>query len=314
MNRPAHVGIVLFLVLAWLAPAGVLGQQDGGKAPYRAPAKGVMKATDSARQVDESFSHHDVVELLAVDAKFDWARDATFRRDIWSLKFEFKPLRMVWIDMPQESGKMQRKAIHYLVYSVTNVPQEQQKEGPPRWGWMHPAEGEDGKYTAEYQDKPIRFVPEFLLESPEYNKAYPDRVIPLAMPAIRAREDRRVPAWSGMKQATAREPLHNAVDMAREIAVGETVWGVATWEEIDPRIDRFTIYVQGLTNAYRWRDKPGQYAPGAPREKYRTLLLKTLKLNFWRPGDELSQEKALRRGYPGEPDYEWLYLPSLSRP
>ena len=39
--------------------------------------------------------------------------------------------------------------------------------------------------------------------------------------------------------------------MCRDIAVGETLWGVATWEDIDPRIVRFSVYVFGLTNAYR---------------------------------------------------------------
>jgi hypothetical protein len=100
--------------------------------------------------------------------------------------------------------------------------------------------------------------------------------------------------------------------MAMEIPVGQTVWGVATWEEIDPRIDRISIYVQGLTNVYRWKDDPAKYRPGAPPEEYRKVALKTLKLNFWRPGDEIDpHEGELRRGYPGEPDYDWLYLPSL---
>ena len=53
-----------------------------------------------------------------------------------------------------------------------------------------------------------------------------------------------------------------SVEMCREIAVGETLWGVATWEDIDPRIVRFSVYVFGLTNAYRWKDEPGEYKPG----------------------------------------------------
>jgi len=305
----------LLVVMGFAGPGLVLAEETTKKEPFRAPARGVMGTADPARQVDESVSRHDVVELLAVDAKFDWAKDVAFRRDVWNLKFEYKSLRMVWVDMPQPSGKMQRKAIHYLVYSVTNVPQDQQKERPPRWGWMKPVEGPDGKYTVEYKDGPIRFVPEFVLESPEYQKAYPDRVIPLAMPVIRAREDRRPPPWSADGQTTAREPLHNSVEMAREIGVGETIWGVATWEELDPRIDRFVIYVQGLTNAYRWKDAAERVTPDAPREAYRKVLLKTLRLNFWRPGDEFAlKESEIRRGYPGEPDYEWLYLPSLSQP
>jgi hypothetical protein len=271
-----------------------------------------MEDVSPARQFNESYSRHDVIELLAVDPKFDWAKNVTFRRDVWNLKFEYKPLRMVWVDVPQESGKLQRKPIHYLVYSVTNESVKEQKSKPPRYGWMHPVKNEDGTYSAEYQDRPIPFVPAFLLNSPEYNKAYPDRVIPLAMPAIRAREDRLLPAWADASQTIPREPLRNSVEMAMEIPVGQTAWGVATWEEVDPRIDRFTIYVQGLTNVYQWKDDPAKYRADAPREEYRKLALKTLRLNFWRPGDEFDpHEGELRRGHPGEPDYDWLYLPSL---
>jgi hypothetical protein len=134
------------------------------------------------------------------------------------------------------------------------------------------------------------------------------------MAAIREREDRRLPVWADPRKTVPREPLRNSVEMARDIAVGQTLWGVATWEEIDPRIDRFSIYVQGITNAYRWKDDPAQYKTGANRDSYRKLLLKTLKLNFWRPGDEFNQQESeIRRGFPGESDYEWVYLPSMSK-
>ena len=40
----------------------------------------------------------------------------------------------------------------------------------------------------------------------------------------------------------------------------------------------------------------------------RLLLRKTLKLNFWRPGDEYStSENEIRYGVPGGVDYEWVY-------
>ena len=65
--------------------------------------------------------------------------------------------------------------------------------------------------------------------------------------------------------------------MCREIAVGETLWGVATWEDIDPQIVRFSVYVSGLTNAYKWKDEPGAYKPGDPILKGRKLYRKTLQ-------------------------------------
>ena len=41
--------------------------------------------------------------------------------------------------------------------------------------------------------------------------------------------------------------------------MGKTVWGIVTWEDIDPRTKWFSIYVEGLTNAYRWKDAPGKF-------------------------------------------------------
>ena len=48
---------------------------------------------------------HNVVELLTVDNNFDWAKEVTFRHDVWSLDFKFKPVRMMWVDVPQPTGK-----------------------------------------------------------------------------------------------------------------------------------------------------------------------------------------------------------------
>jgi len=282
---------------------------------FRLPVRGVMENATPRPNPGESVSRDDVIELLAVDSSYDWAKNTTFRRDVWNLKFEYKPLRMVWVDAPQPSGRLQRKAVYYLVYSVTNVPVADQKSDPPRYGWMHPVQDDEDPYQhkIEYQDRPIRFVPEFLLESPEFHKAYSDRINPAALAAIRQREDRLPPAWSSKDRTTRREPLHSAVEMATEIPVGQSRWGVAMWEEIDPRIDRFVIYVQGLTNAYQWKNLPEKYRPGAERSTYRKIFLKTLKLNFWRPGDEFyPEESEIRRGHPGKPDYEWIYLPSLA--
>ena len=68
------------------------------------------------------------------------------------------------------------------------------------------------------------------------------------------------------------------------------------------------VYVTGLTNAYRWKDTPGEYKAGDPIGKGRQLVKKTLKLNFWRYGDEFSErEDAIRYGIPGQPDYQWVY-------
>jgi hypothetical protein len=270
------------------------------KSPYRQLAPGVLISVDPMQKLAESVSQHDVVGLLAVDPQFDWAKDIDFRRDVWVLKFQFKPMRMIWIDVPQASGKMQRKLIWYMVYEVTN-------QGKV----MHPVEDVPLKYdTAEKRllykvetvDRPVDFVPEFVLEghqrmkqSEGFTKFYPDRVLPIAIDPIRMRED-------------PHRKFLTSVEMCREIKVGDSLWGVATWEDLDPQIVRFSVYVHGLTNAYRWKDEPGAYKPGDPALTGRQFYRKTLKLNFWRPGDQyFEHEDEIRYGVPGGVDYEWVY-------
>jgi hypothetical protein len=273
------------------------------RAPYRQLAPGVMISVDPMRKLAESVSRHNVVELLAIDPKFDWAKDIPFRRNVWVLDFKFKPVRMIWVDIPQPSGYMQRKLIWYMVYSVTNTGK-----------MLHPVENEDLPYEVtekrqlakvEMVDSPVRFAPEFLLEAqvrrPDkdktiMNKVYPDRVIPVAMGPIRLRED-------------PNRRFLTSVDMCRELKPGETQWGVATWEDIDPKTFQFSIYVIGLTNSYQWTDQPGEYKKGDPIGTGRKLRRKMLKLNFWRPGDQYYEhEEEIRYGIPGKTDnYEWVY-------
>ena len=56
-------------------------------------------------------------------------------------------------------------------------------------------------------------------------------------------------------------------------------WGVAIFEGIDPRIDYVSVYVQGLTNAFRLGKTPDS-----------PTVAKTLQLNYWRRGDTIEEE------------------------
>jgi hypothetical protein len=270
------------------------------KSPYRYLAPGVLQTIDPMRKLEETASRHDIVGLLAIDPQFDWAKDITFRHDVWVLKFQFKPMRIIWVDVPQPSGYMQRKPIWYMVYVVTNTGKV-----------MHPEQDAPLSYETHEKkelfqikmvDDPVHFVPEFLLEGHQhmkdndgFTKVYPDRVIPVAMKPIRERED------------PARKFL-TTVEMCREINVGQSFWGVATWEDIDPRIVRFSVYVFGLTNAYRWKDEPDSYKQGDSPLAGRKRYQKALKLNFWRPADQYhEEEKEIQYGVPDGLDYQWVY-------
>ncbi len=232
---------------------------------FRRLAPGVMVTIDPERKREEDSSIHDVVELLRVDPSFSWAQAVRFEHSVWALEFSFKPPRFIEVDVAGVGGRVTRQKLWYLVYKVRNP-------------------GND----------PVKFVPRFWLESRDVKQSYPDALVSVAIPAIRLRED-------------PRRPLLNSVEMDREIppsgdGVDRGVWGVATWQGIDPRTDRFAIFVQGLTNAYRWRDAPAAAAAE------RTVERKTLQLNFWRPGDAYHEhEDEIRFGAPEDVDYRWIY-------
>ena len=277
--------VMVAIALGSVSPS--FGQADQSNdlqppgANYRNLAPGVMIPTNPYLREADTVCRHDVVELATLDDKYDWAKDVAFRRTVWYLDFKFKPMRMIFVDVPQPDGRMKQKLIWYQVYSVTNP------------GKVMPSvKDAQGNYQLQDSTDSIRFAPEFHLKSLEYDKTYLDRVIPIAVGPIQMRED------PNRKFLTS--------ESIRDVKVGQTVWGIAMWEDVDSRIDRFSVYVNGLTNAYRWTD--ADYKKGDPIGKGRQWIRKTLKLNFWRPGDEYYEhEKEFHFGIPGEVDYEWVY-------
>jgi hypothetical protein len=284
-------------------------------------AQGVLTTIPPDLTPEDTVSTHDVVEIRANPA-LEWAPEflaasdtlvgmssaTKFRREVWGLEFSFKPLRMIELDVPTRSGGAQRMHVWYLVYRVRNTGET-----------LVPSEGEGGVFSATpSQGKPRRFVPEFVLESHDRassggraKKSYLDRIIPTAVAAISRRE-------------TPGRRLLNTVEMAQQTLpvsgdrIDRSLWGVATWTDIDPRMDFYSVYVGGLTNAYRWDDQPGAYRPGDPIGRGRRFARKMLQLNFWRPGDEfLQSEREIRYGVPlGKSDlydvgdgvaHRWVY-------
>lgn len=261
-------------------------------------APGVLKVIPPEYKTEETFQGP--IQLTNV-TKLDWqphfwpktetlrakADETVLRRNIWNLEFAFKPLRMVNVDIPQPDGKMQRALVWYMVYRVRNKGKHltpvanRDPHGPVTY-----ASGEASEVINVGSDQPldsIRFFPHFVLQSVEQKVAYMDRVIPAAVGVIRQREMR-----GGQ--------LYNSVDISRVPVPVSTpdnpvdIWGVATWTGVEPRIDYFSVFVKGLTNAYRLvPDQQGKMVN----------VQKTLQLNFWRPGDAVYEhESEVRFGVP----------------
>lgn len=274
-------------------------------AQSRQYAPGVLKVVPPDQQYDETFTGPaPMVEIAKGLPELDWdpnftaksqtvfeqAKVAVMRREIWCLEFAFKPLRTISVDVPQASGKMQRKLIWYLVYRVRYLGGDLVPDSvTDEWGRVtfRPAgAAREGRY----------FFPQFVLQSHEFAKSYQDRIIPAAKTPIEEREVRGATLLNTVEISQNPIPLNTDEDP-------HEVWGLATWEDIDPRIDFFSVFVGGLTNAYKPVDLPDVFKPGDEPGAGRQLLSKTLQLNFWRPGDAVNElEDHIYFGVPYTPD------------
>ena len=312
----------LFLLSAFLLGASsvVLAQVPN---PVVQPqfARGVLTTIAPDIEKKDAVVVHDIIELRAdvklqreplIDTKsrtlYEMAKEVPFRRDVWCLELSFKPLRMLSVDVPQPSGQMQRKLVWYMVYRVRNT-----------GAGLSPEKQADGTFvSAKKATDAIRFYPQFVLTSQDRNrsgkrirKSYLDRIVPAALQAIERRE-------------MPKGKLLNSVQMTEHLLAAETgramggLWGVAIWEDVDPQIDFFSVYVSGLTNAYDWQDSAEGFQVGDPVGKGRKFIRKQLQLNFWRPGDSYAEdEREIRYGVaPGKADFygtgegvasRWIY-------
>ena len=289
--------------LAWaLVACGLATTASAAPPAERHLAPGVLTTIPPSLNPEDTVSTHDIMEIRA-DTAVEWKPEfiassdtlygmsdkTKFRREIYCLEFSFKPLRMIEVDVPLVGGKTERKLVWYLVYRIRNTGET-----------LKPVQGPDGVYSTQpAKGGPQRFLPQFVLEAQDrqagggrVSKSYLDRVIPAADAAISQRE-------------TPGRMLLNSVEIAKQPIpvsdgrVDRGVWGVATWIDVDPRVDFFSIYVGGLTNAYRWTDTPAAYHPGDAPGRGRQFVHKMLQLNFWRPGDELMpSEREFRYGVP----------------
>jgi len=328
-------------IAALVAALAFAGSPAIAQRPARQFAPGVLTTIAPAPQAEEMYSGpRPLVEvpiaikdlqyepkLAAVSSTvFERSQHALLRRVIWNLEFSFKPMRMIYVDVPQASGRMQRQLVWYMVYRVRNLGNHLKPKGLITPELLASDEEKDpsdevvqlleenletkelyerfkeltdevevfGRKTTE-----LRFFPHFVLHSIEYKKEYLDRVIPAALGPIKARE------FPGRPE----QVLHNSLTIS-EVAIPKSdentdnsVWGVVTWTGIDPRIDYFTVFVQGLTNAYQFEDPAGAYKTGDSPGTGRKLLRKTLQLNFWRPGDTIDpHEEEIHFGCRLDPD------------
>jgi hypothetical protein len=152
-----------------------------------------------------------------------------------------------------------RRQIHYLYYKVVN------RTGAPRM-----------------------FAPQFIMVN-EKGDRFEDSVLPQAIPLIQTREDAAIPVQGAVN-------VIGMIPPSTKPNVDDAVFGVAAWEKWDPKSDRYSIYVRGLSDGYK--EVPTE--TGKPVARY-----KTLKIDFIRRGDEhnLNEKEIELR----DPSHEWVY-------
>lgn len=296
VSRLTSCSLVVAAVLLIVGPVNAQSRQF---------APGVLTVVPPDQQWEETYSGPSpIVEIAEGFPETDWAPNYTaksqtvyekakrtvLRREIWCLEFAFKPLRSIRVDVPQPSGKLQRKLIWYLVYRVRYLGGDLAPK---------PTNDEWGRITYEISEVSREnryFFPQFILESHEFDKSYQDRIIPAAQKPIEERELKGQELLNTVEISQKPIPLSTPEDP-------QEVWGLVTWEDVDPRIDFFSVYVRGLTNAYKPVDLPGEFEPGDAPGTGRDFLTKTLRLNFWRPGDPVRElEDRIYVGVPYSPD------------
>ena len=113
--------------------------------------------------------------------------------------------------------------------------------------------------------------------------SYRDQIDPLALSLIREVEDKNRFLLDKVEMMFTNFPVVKSADDGG-------IWGVAIWQDVDPKIDYVSVNVRGLTNAYRISTT----ADGERKFNYRNL-----QLNFWRPGDTIrQQEDKIKYGIP----------------
>jgi hypothetical protein len=296
---------------------------------------------------------------------FQQSQNIILRREIGCLEFAFTPLTVKVIEVPQPSGKMQRKTVWYLPFRLRNlgnhyspqllddttklkfkkttvtVPEVRVEDKTGLLGAenkFYTIEEKSREESAtdiekitelaqkdfkELKDQSLkktdqvskfslidRFFGRFILEgrvqtdfelkkkptdrglrarkdfdsmSKYQKKSYLDRIMPTVVPEIRKIEAPSTFFYDTVSISRTTIPADPDPNSAG-------VWGVAVWEDLDPRLDFITIHVTGLSNAFKVFEMP---------DDTKQFKHKTLQLNFWRPGDIHDEEgDTIRYGIP----------------
>ncbi len=214
-------------------------------------------------------------------------------RDVWQLEFATTGLRQIKLRYRMPDGQTMDRHFWYMVYRVRDFGksisyEDVDETSQNAFEFIRKELQQDAAKTnpALRADK---FMPRFTLEGwTEDNegnaelKTWRDQYLPEVARQIQKVEDPNVRLYDQQEMVSVEIPLaENDTDPG--------VWGVAIWEGVDPTLDYVSVFVRGLTNAWRI-DPASRYNTKADDI---SILHKTLQMNFWRPGDSVVQERDM---------------------
>ncbi len=294
MQPPRAIfGFVLITVLGFGLTFDLAAQERRTGAPKRL-APGVLKTIPLEMQTRDMYSLPmpmpgvKATKFAANTIPIDQTLYGTsrsvimFRENVWQYEFAFTGLRQAKLQVPSSRGSISRKNFWYIVFRIRDTGKTLSFDKIPEITEEEIGMKIDEIKSLMKRDQPIaadkkNFFPRFSLEGSVptekgYKRvAYADTINPIVVEQIKRRED-------------PNQRLLDTYQMSRaKIPVAKTdsdpgVWGVAIFEDVDPNLDYVSVYVKGLTNAFRLN-----------KDVNADSKLKTLQLNFWRAGDSVAE-------------------------
>lgn len=205
-----------------------------------------------------------------------------FYHDVWEYEISIIPLRQAVLNVPDlKTNTTKRKNVWYVIYRIRdrgNTITYQTARQSPKLDYAMSNMKKDQPIPAEKKF----FLPQFYLEGSviadvkdaQYETvSYHDTIIPMALRQIQQLHDPSLTLLDSVQMSQTGIPL------AKADADGG-VWGVAMFEDVDPRLDYVNLKVEGLSNAFRINQTAGQ-----------PNLRKVLQINFSRPGGIINEHR-----------------------
>lgn len=217
--------------------------------------------------------------------------EMTRQPDLWMMEVQYKPVRLVWIEVPNATGEgTTREQVWYLVWRAA----------------VRPLATPDEKDLLAVNELdplpgPRQFVPQLTLVTYDDPKTeipvqiLKDEILPGALAQIRQIERNQ---YKDMVSVVQNVPEAQPADAEDQ----NWIYGVTTWRGVDAKTDFFKVIFAGFTNGYEVRKEVAD----TPQ-----VWRKVFTQRFYRPGDQFD---PLNREfqYSGQP--EWSFQPDVSQP